>query len=147
MDLDNPEHRAIVGDFWQAPRLAAGAGLNAVDLFRAIASGQVKALWVMATNPAVSLPDTTQVRRALAACECLVVSEFSVHTDTLQYADIKLPALGWGEKSGTVTNSERCISRQRALPKGSSASGASCMIRPRPTIAWPAWWMAAWTGC
>jgi assimilatory nitrate reductase catalytic subunit len=127
MDLGNAEHRRIVSDFWQAPRLAEQPGLKAVDLFRAVESGQVKALWIMATNPAVSLPDTTQVRRALAACECLVVSEFAGQTDTLQYADIKLPALGWGEKSGTVTNSERCISRQRAF-------------LPPPGQARPDWW-------
>lgn len=115
MDLANETHRGIVRDFWKAPRLAEQAGLKAVDLFRAVESGQVKALWVMATNPAVSLPDTAQVRRALASCECLVVSEFVDHTDTLQFAHIRLPALAWGEKSGTVTNSERCISRQRAF--------------------------------
>ena len=113
MDLADPSHRAIVGDFWRAPRLAERPGLKAVDLFRAVETGQVKALWVIATNPAVSLPDTDQVRRALSKCECLVVSEFVDRTDTLQFADIKLPALAWGEKSGTVTNSERCISRQR----------------------------------
>jgi len=127
MDLADPDHRAIVGEFWQAPRLAESAGLKAVDLFHAVEEGRIKALWVLATNPAVSLPDTAQVRRALAACECLVVSEFADETDTLQYADIRLPALGWGEKSGTVTNSERCISRQRAF-------------LPAPGEARPDWW-------
>jgi assimilatory nitrate reductase catalytic subunit len=115
MDLANEDHRDLVAEFWQAPRLATAPGLKAVELFQAIEAGRVKALWVIATNPAVSLPDTGQVRRALAGCECLVVSDFAAKTDTLQYADIRLPALGWGEKSGTVTNSERCISRQRAF--------------------------------
>ena len=90
MDLANETHRDIVSDFWQTPCLAGQVGLKAVDLFRAVESGQVKALWVMATNPAVSLPDTAQVRRALASCECLVVSEFVDQTDTLQFADIQV---------------------------------------------------------
>jgi len=113
MDLDDPLHRDLVGRFWQADRLAEGAGLKAVDLFRAVEQGEVKALWVMGTNPAVSMPDANQARRALARCECLVVSDCMAETDTLRYAHIKLPALTWGEKDGTVTNSERCISRQR----------------------------------
>lgn len=113
MELGNHQHRELVQRFWQAPRLAGGAGLKAVELFQAIERGAVKALWVMATNPAVSLPDTNQVRRALARCECLVVSDCVADTDTSRHAHIKLPALAWGEKDGTVTNSERCISRQR----------------------------------
>ena len=115
MDLDDAGHRALVAAFWQTDRLATSPGLKAVDMFRAVEDGRIKALWIIATNPAVSLPDTAQVRRALARCDCVVVSEFAAHTDTLQFADIRLPALGWGEKSGTVTNSERCISRQRAF--------------------------------
>jgi assimilatory nitrate reductase catalytic subunit len=113
MELGDEQHRELVQRFWQSPRIAAADGLKAVDLFRAIERGEVKALWVMATNPAVSLPDTNQVRRALARCDCLVVSDCVADTDTSRYAHIKLPALAWGEKDGTVTNSERCISRQR----------------------------------
>ncbi len=128
MDLDNPAHQELVGRFWQAPNLATSAGLKAVDLFQAVERGEVKAVWVMATNPAVSLPDASQVRRALERCECLVVSDCMATTDTIGYADIKLPAQTWGEKEGTVTNSERCISRQRAFmaPPGESR---------------PDWWM------
>ncbi len=113
MDIDNAAHRDLLGRFWTASTPATQAGLKAVDLFRAVESGEVKALWVMATNPAVSLPDTAQVRRALEKCECLIVSDCVADTDTQRYADIRLPALAWGEKDGTVTNSERCISRQR----------------------------------
>ena len=113
MELGNELHRDLVQRFWQAPRLASGQGLKAVELFQAIERGEVKALWVMGTNPAVSLPDTNQVRRALSRCDCVVVSDCMAQTDTLRYAHIKLPALAWGEKSGTVTNSERSISRQR----------------------------------
>ena len=115
MDLDNPTHRDAVQTFWDAPRIAAKPGLKAVDLFRAVEEGTVKAVWIIATNPLVSLPDADQVRRALDKCELVVVSDIVGATDTTAYADVLLPALGWGEKDGTVTNSERCISRQRAF--------------------------------
>jgi assimilatory nitrate reductase catalytic subunit len=115
LDLDNPAHREAVRAFWKAPRIAHQQGLKAVDLFRAVEEGKVKAVWIMATNPVVSLPDADQVRRALAACELVVVSDVVADTDCAPYADVLLPALAWGEKDGTVTNSERCISRQRAF--------------------------------
>ncbi len=107
--------RADVATFWNAPNICAGAGLKAVDLFRAVHDGRIRFLWVMATNPAVSMPDAGFVREALARCETLVVSDIIADTDTARRAHIRLPALGWGEKDGTVTNSERRISRQRAL--------------------------------
>lgn len=109
------DERAAVGHYWNAANMCEGPGLKAVDLFRAIDEGKVKFLWVMATNPAVSMPDTTLVRRALERCPTVVVSDVLENTDTGQYAHIRLPALAWGEKDGTVTNSERLISRQRAL--------------------------------
>ena len=115
MDLDNPDGREAVGSFWDSPRIAHQPGLKAVDLFRAVEEGRVKAVWIIATNPLVSLPDAEQVRRALDKCELVVVSDIVAATDTTAYADVLLPALGWGEKDGTVTNSERCISRQRAF--------------------------------
>ena len=107
--------RADVAAFWNAPRLCEGPGLKAVDLFRAVHDGRVKFLWIMATNPAVSMPDAGFVREALARCETVVVSDVIGDTDTARFAHIRLPALAWGEKEGTVTNSERRISRQRAL--------------------------------
>ncbi len=115
MELDNPRHLDRVGRFWNAARLASGPGLKAVDLFRAVERGEVRALWIMATNPAVSMPDANQVRRALGTCEFLVVSDCMAKTDTSVHADVLLPALAWGEKEGTVTNSERRISRQRVF--------------------------------
>jgi len=115
LDLDNAGHRDAVRTFWDAPRIADKPGLKAVDLFRAIEAGSVKAVWIMATNPVVSMPDADQVRRALAACELVVVSDVVAGTDLAPYAHVTLPALAWGEKDGTVTNSERCISRQRAF--------------------------------
>ncbi len=101
--------------FWDAPRMARREGLKAVDLFRAIEAGAVKAVWIMATNPAVSLPEADLVRRALAKCPVVIVSDCVADTDTLRLAHIKLPALAWGEKDGTVTNSDRTVSRQRAF--------------------------------
>ncbi|PSL21223.1 nitrate reductase [Shimia abyssi] len=118
LDIENPEHRALVGGFWNAPNLPDHAGLKAVDMFRAVSEGRIKALWVMCTNPAVSLPQADFVRDAIANCDFTVVSDLTATTDTACLANVVLPATGWGEKDGTVTNSDRVISRQRAvLPK------------------------------
>ena len=114
-----PGNVATVGKFWAAPNMATKPGLKAVDLFRELGQGRIKALWVMATNPAVSMPDAGRVREALAACPFVVVSDVIAETDTSQFAHVRLPAAAWGEKDGTVTNSERMVSRQRpfmALP-------------------------------
>ncbi|MGE0827991.1 MAG: molybdopterin-dependent oxidoreductase [Hyphomonadaceae bacterium] len=104
-----------VGRFWRARHMATRPGLKAVDMFDAVADGRIKALWIMATNPAVSMPDAERVRAALKACPFVVVSDIIADTDTSKFAHVRLPALAWGEKDGTVTNSERCISRQRAF--------------------------------
>ncbi|MBX3529668.1 MAG: molybdopterin-dependent oxidoreductase [Rhizobiaceae bacterium] len=112
MGFENPADVERVGRFWNAPSIARRAGLKAVDMFRAAGDGRVRALWIMGTNPAISMPDATRVRAALKSCEFVVVSDI-VHTDTTRYADVLLPAAGWGEKDGTVTNSERRMSRQR----------------------------------
>ena len=120
MGFDRPEDVDRVARFWNAPSTARQAGLKAVDLFRAVGDGRVKALWIIGTNPAVSMPDAGRVRAALKACDFVVVSDVT-RTDTTRYADVVLPAAAWGEKSGTVTNSERRISRQRPflpLPGG-----------------------------
>ncbi|MFZ5594883.1 MAG: molybdopterin-dependent oxidoreductase [Pseudomonadota bacterium] len=130
MEIDNAEHRALVQRFWSAPVIADHAGLKAVDLFAAIGSGRVKAVWIMATNPVVSLPDADAVRKALQGCELVVVSDCMRNTDTTQWAHILLPATAWGEKDGTVTNSERRISRQRKF------------LTP-PADAKPDWWIIA----
>ncbi len=114
MNFD-PENIDRVRRFWIAPGIARQPGLKAVDLFRAVEQGKIKALWIMATNPVVSLPDADRVRRALARCEFVVVSDCVRVTDTTALAHVLLPAQAWGEKNGTVTNSERRISRQRAF--------------------------------
>jgi assimilatory nitrate reductase catalytic subunit len=107
--------RDIVRRFWGAPNLVAGEGLKAVAMFEAIDRGEIKALWVMGSNPAVSLPDADRVRASLAKLDLFVVSENVASNDTANAAQIRLPAAAWGEKDGTVTNSERRISRQRAF--------------------------------
>jgi len=115
MDLENPVHVDRVSRFWDSERVANKPGLKAVELFDAIASGKVKAVWIMGTNPAVSMPDADKVKRALQQCDLVVVSDCIANTDTVDLAHIKLPAAGWSEKDGTATNLERRISRQRAL--------------------------------
>jgi assimilatory nitrate reductase catalytic subunit len=115
MELDNPEHRRIVQSFWGSPKIADRPGLKAIDMFRAVEDGRIKALWIMGTNPVDSMPDADRVRAALSACPFVVVSDVIARTDTTEFADVLLPALAWGEKEGTVTNSERRVSRQRAF--------------------------------
>ncbi|MCR6632310.1 MAG: molybdopterin-dependent oxidoreductase [Magnetospirillum sp.] len=121
---------ARVRRFWKAPRMARREGLKALDLFRAMDTGKIKAVWIMATNPAVSLPETDLVRRALERCPVVIASDCVADTDTMRLAHIRLPALAWGEKDGTVTNSERTISRQRRF-------------LPMPGEARADWWQVA----
>ena len=113
-DLSNPQHRAEVAALWGVPEVPAKPGLTAVELFQAAADGQVKALWIVCTNPAQSMPDQKTVRRALERAEFVVVQEAFKTASTCDFADLLLPATTWGEKEGTVTNSERRISRVRA---------------------------------
>jgi assimilatory nitrate reductase catalytic subunit len=130
MDLADPAHRRIVQGFWDSPRIASAPGLKAVDMFEAVADGRIKALWIMATNPVDSLPVADQVREAIRRCPFVVVSDVTRRTDTTALAHVLLPAAAWGEKDGTVTNSERRISRQRAF-------------LPLPGEARPDWWQLA----
>ena len=114
-----PEAIDRVRRFWGSKTLATKPGLKAVDLFAAMARGEIKAVWIMATNPVDSLPEADAIRDALRNCPFVVQSDMSARTDTGAEAHVRLPAAGWGEKDGTVTNSERRISRQRpflALP-------------------------------
>jgi assimilatory nitrate reductase catalytic subunit len=110
-DLSNPEHRAEVARLWGVSDVPAKPGKSAVDLFKALKTGEIKAVWIACTNPAQSLPNQAAVREALQAAEYVVLQETYGNTDTADYADLLLPASGWGEKHGTVTNSERCITR------------------------------------
>ncbi len=116
-DLANPAHRAEVAALWGVPEVPATPGRTAVEMFQAAADGEIRALWIACTNPAQSLPDQATVRRALERAEFVVVQEAFSTTATCAYADLLLPATTWGEKTGTVTNSERRISRVRpAVP-------------------------------
>jgi assimilatory nitrate reductase catalytic subunit len=110
-DLANPAHRAEMARFWGVPFVPSQPGKSAVDLFKALKTGEIKAVWVACTNPAQSLPNQAAVREALQAADYVVLQEIYANTDTAAYADLLLPASGWGEKHGTVTNSERCITR------------------------------------
>jgi len=132
MRFDDPADRAALQAFWRAPTLAPKPGLKAVELFDAMLDGRIKALWIVATNPADSLPRADRVRAALSACPFVVVSD-CWPTDTSAQAHVVLPAAGWGEKNGTVTNSERRISRQRAF-------------RAAPGEARADWWQFAEVG-
>ncbi|HWP13110.1 MAG TPA: molybdopterin-dependent oxidoreductase, partial [Ramlibacter sp.] len=117
-DLDNPRHRDEVAALWGVTAVPQTPGKTAVEMFQAAADGEIKALWIACTNPAQSMPDQATVRRALERAEFVLVQEAFSTTATCDYADLLLPATTWGEKTGTVTNSERRISRVRpAVPK------------------------------
>ncbi|WP_434626786.1 nitrate reductase [Chromobacterium sp. CV08] len=130
-DIADPGHRREVAAHWGVPegRLSPRPGLPAVALFEALARGDVKAVWIVCTNPAHSMPDLAMARRALARAELVVVQDAYADTDTTAFADILLPAASWGEKEGTVTNSERRVSRVR-------------MAAPPPGEAMPDSWIA-----
>ena len=123
----NPQDRDRVRRFWNAPRVAERPGMKAVDLFHAMRRGEIKFIWIMSTNPVVSMPEADAVKEALKYCELVVVSDCMADTDTAAAAHVVLPASSWGEKNGTVTNSERRISRQRSFLKA-------------PGEAMPDWW-------
>jgi assimilatory nitrate reductase catalytic subunit len=122
MDFSSSADIDRVARFWGTNTIARKPGYPAVELFDAIHDGKVKAVWIMGTNPVVSLPNADKVKQALQQCDFVVVSDCIANTDTTALAHVLLPAQGWSEKDGTVTNSERCISRQRALfsPAGSA---------------------------
>ena len=115
MNIENPDHRDIVQEFWQSPVIAQESGFKAVEMFQKIKSGDIKAVWIMATNPMVSLPNRNEIQKALEACPLVVVSDCMATNDTLPFAHVTLPATTWAEKDGTVTNSERRISRQKGI--------------------------------
>ncbi|MBN2865737.1 MAG: molybdopterin-dependent oxidoreductase [Thiotrichales bacterium] len=128
MDFNKPESIDLVSRFWQASNMAQTNGLKAIDMFDAVAKGKIKAIWIMNTNPVVSMPDADAVKKALIDCEMVVVSDCMQHTDTTDVADVILPALTWGETDGSVTNSDRTVSRQRKFMNG-------------PENAKPDWWI------
>ncbi|CAL93564.1 nitrate reductase [Azoarcus olearius] len=129
-DPANADDRADLARLWGVPALPEAPGLAAVQMFDAIGEGRIKAVWIACTNPAQSLPDQDKVRAALDKAEFVVVQEAFADTETVPYADLLLPAASWGEKSGSVTNSERRVSRVRG-------------VVPAPGEARPDWAIAA----
>ncbi|URM36605.1 nitrate reductase [Flavobacterium anhuiense] len=119
-DIANPTHRKEVADFWGVDEISDKPGLTATEMFEALESGKMKAVWIICTNPLVSLPDSRRAEKALQNAKFVVVQDISHNADTAKFADLLLPAAGWLEKEGTMTNSERRISY---LPKGINAPG------------------------
>jgi assimilatory nitrate reductase catalytic subunit len=116
-DMAKPEHRAEVAALWGIDDVPATPGLTAVELFEAVREGKVKAVWIACTNPAHSMPDQARIIEALKAAEFVVVQDACRSTESAAFADLLLPATTWGEKEGTVTNSERRITHvNAALP-------------------------------
>ncbi len=129
-DLTQATHRQHVAEFWQVPAntIGAQAGLTATEVPQALVDGRIKAIWIMATNPAVSLPNANLMQLGLSKCDTVIVSDCIADTQTTRLANYLLPAQGWSEKDGTVTNSERVISRQR-------------QFFPAHQQAMPDWWI------
>ena len=119
-DLQNEEHRREVAQFWGVDKISPKPGFTATEMFDALESGKLKAVWIVCTNPLVSMPNTHQIERAMKSAKFVVVQDISHKSDTVAYADLVLPAAGWLEKEGTMTNSERRISY---LPKEIEAPG------------------------
>lgn len=128
MDFNKPENIDRVARFWQAPNMAQENGLKAVDMFQAVGEGKIKAIWIMNTNPVVSMPDADAVKAALESCDMVVVQDCMQHTDTTDTGNVLLPSTTWGETDGAVTNSDRTISIQRQFMQG-------------PENARPDWWI------
>jgi assimilatory nitrate reductase catalytic subunit len=121
-DINNAAHRAEVAKLWSIDDVPATSGKTAVEMFDAVKDGEIKAIWIACTNPALSMPDLNNVLAALDNAELVVLQDAFNNTDSNQYADVVFPATTWGEKEGTVTNSERRITRlQAAAPKSGEA--------------------------
>jgi assimilatory nitrate reductase catalytic subunit len=116
-DVTNAEHRAEVERLWNIPpgRIPSTPGKTAVEMFDAVRCGEIKILWIACTNPAQSMPDLRAVAESFANAECVIVQEAFRTTESAKLADVLLPASTWGEKHGTVTNSERCITRVNSV--------------------------------
>ncbi len=108
-NLDNEIHRREVAEFWNVADVPAKPGYSATEMIDALESGKLKAVWVICTNPMVSLPNSHKVERALKNAKFVVVQDISKNSDTVPFADVVFPATGWLEKEGTMTNSERRI--------------------------------------
>ena len=103
-DLSNPIDRQYVQDFWGGTTINAKPGYTATEMFEALNDGRLKAIWIMGTNPLVSLPDVRMAEEGLRKARFVVWQEVSNKAETLNYADVVLPAASWAEKQGTMTN-------------------------------------------
>ncbi|MEC3878219.1 molybdopterin-dependent oxidoreductase [Parapedobacter sp. 10938] len=130
-DLKNEVHRREVADFWGGTAISGMPGLTATEMFDALADGTLKAIWILSTNPLTSLPDARKIEQALKRAKFVVVQEISNKPQTLDFADVILPAAGWAEKEGTMTNSERRISRLHKIvdPPGEALPDAEIICR------------------
>lgn len=129
-DLGNADHRKEVQEFWGGKPIKKEAGLTATEMFNALDKGTLKAIWIICTNPVVSMPNARKVEAALKKANFVIVQDISHNSETTKYADLVLPAAGWLEKEGTMTNSERRISY---LPKVIDAPGEAL---PDAEILW-----------
>lgn len=129
-DLGNPKHRKEVQQFWGGKEIKGEPGLTATEMFDALESGKMKAIWIICTNPVVSMPNAKKIEKALQNANFVIVQDISHNSETTKYADLVLPAAGWLEKEGTMTNSERRISY---LPKVIDAPGEAL---PDAEILW-----------
>ncbi|GAB3945185.1 hypothetical protein GCM10028805_13860 [Spirosoma harenae] len=130
-EVTNAAHRAEVEAFWNSPvKIAAKPGLTATEMFEALADDKLKAIWIINTNPLVSMPDLNAAEKALRNARFVVVQDVSNRADTVQFADVVLPAAAWLEKEGTMTNAERRIAY---LPKVLDAPGEAL---PDSEIIW-----------
>ena len=130
LDLNQQDHQQLTKDFWQSPSICSSPGVKATEVVDKILDGTIKVLWVMGTNPLISLPQSNRTKKAFQKLDTLIVSDCSQKNTSLEFAHIKLPAAPWSEKDGTVTNSERMISRQRAFA-------------PMPDQVRADWWLVA----
>lgn len=138
-DLSNPDHRRAVQEYWGSGPIDGKPGLTATEMFEAMAEGRLKAIWIMGTNPLVSLPDTRMAEAALKMAKFVVVQEVSTRPETLAYADLILPAAAWTEKQGTMTNSERRISLLDKIvdPPGEALPDAVILSRLAQKMGFP----------
>ncbi len=137
-DMKNPIHRDEIARFWGVPSVPEAPGLTAGEMMDALCDGRLKALWVICTNPLVSWPDLTKAERALASAEFVVVQDISMRSDTLRFADVVLPAAGWLEKEGTMTNSERRITYLSPVvaPPGEALPDGEILLRFARKMGW-----------
>jgi len=130
-DLANPEHRQEVAAFWGANEIREKPGFSATEMFENLRSGQMKAIWIVCTNPTVSLPDARLVEEGLRNAKFVIVQDISRKSQTLEFADLILPAAGWLEKTGTMTNSDRRITLVEKLidPPGDALADTEIIRR------------------